>query len=110
MKRKKDIKDEINEFLEDWGTDSIISFLRDIIPLFELFDVEDENDWVEKQVGGDESNVATIRLIRTVYLVSRIAEFHAGKLCSLKIKYPTLWKRMELSSLGEREVPEIPKE
>jgi hypothetical protein len=68
-------------------------FLRDIIPLFELYDVEDENDWVKEAVG--ESNERNVRLIRTVYLVSRIAEFHTGVLASLKMNFKDLYKRME---------------
>lgn len=67
--------------------------MRDIIPLFELYDVEDEDDWVENAVGKE--NERNVRLVRTVYLVSRIAEFHAGKLCNLKIKFPNLHNKME---------------
>lgn len=69
------------------------SFLREIIPLFELYDVEDETDWVKDEVG--EENERNVRLIRTVYLMSRIAEFHTDRLCTLKIKFRDLWRRME---------------
>jgi len=100
--KRKSIEQEINDFLDDWGCKEMTSFLRDIIPLFELYDVEDEDDWVEQTVGGDEENVRTVRLIRTVYLVSRIAEFHAGKLCSMKIKYKDLWRRMEKEGTVEQ--------
>lgn len=93
MAKKKSIEDEINDFLNDWGCKEMIAFLRDIIPLFELYDVEDENDWVKQKVG--EEDERNVRLIRTVYLVSKIAEFHAGKLCSLKMRYKDLWKKME---------------
>lgn len=68
-------------------------FLRDIIPLFDLYDVEDDSDWVKDAVG--EEDLQNVRLIRTVYLVSRIAEFHAGVLASLKINFKDLYKRME---------------
>lgn len=102
MGKRKSIEQEINDFLDDWGCKEMTSFLRDIIPLFELYDVEDEDDWVEQTVGGDEENVRTVRLIRTVYLVSRIAEFHAGKLCSMKIKYKDLWRRMEKEGTVEQ--------
>lgn len=103
MARKKTIEQEINDFLENWDCKQQIAFLRDIIPLFELYDVEDEDDWVEKQVGGDEENVRNIRLIRTVYLVSRIAEFHAGNLCGINIHFKNLWKRMEKVNEGQRD-------
>lgn len=94
MAKKKTIEEQINEALDDWDCNQQIAFLRDIIPLFELYDVEDEDDWVEKKVGGDAENVRTVRLIRTIYLISRIAEFHTGKLVSFKCKYPGLYKKM----------------
>lgn len=102
MRKKKDLNDLINEFLEVWDCRAMTTFLRDIIPLFELYDVEDEDDWVEKKVGGDAENVRTIRLIRTVYLMSRIAEFHAGKLCNLNFNFKSLWQKMEKEGLGEQ--------
>ncbi len=94
MAKKKDLNQTINDALDDWDCKQMIAFLRDIIPLFELYDVEDEDDWVEKEIGGGEENVRSVRLIRTVYLVSRIAEFHTGKLVSFKCKYPGLHKKM----------------
>ena len=93
MKKKKTLEYEINQFLENWDADQMTSFLRDIIPLFELYDVEQEEDWVKDAVG--ESNERNVRLIRTVYLISRIAEFHAGRLCTIKMQYRDIWKRME---------------
>jgi len=92
---KKTVEEDINRFLEDWGPKQLLAFLRDVIPLFELYDVVDEDDWVEKQVGGGKENVRTVRLVRTVYLISRLCEFHTGKMVSTRAKYPELWKRME---------------
>lgn len=99
MKKKKTLEEDINEFLDAWDCNQIISFLKDIFPLFQLYDVDDKNDWVEKEVGGDEENIRTVRLIRTVYLVSKIAEFHAGKLCSIKINFKDIYKRMEKNGI-----------
>ena len=93
MKLKKTLEEEINEFLEVWDCKQLTTFLRDIIPLFELYDVEDEADWVKDAVG--ESNERNVRLIRTVYLVSIIAENHAGILCSIKMKFKNIFKRMQ---------------
>ncbi len=93
MKKKKTLEDEINEFLEYWNADQICAFLRDIIPLFELYDVEDEDDWVADAVGTN--NERNVRLIRTVYLVSRIAEFHAGKLCGVKMNFKEIYRKIE---------------
>jgi len=93
MGKKNTVEEDINAFLEKWDGDQMCSFLRDIIPLFELYDVDEEDDWVREAVGqSDERNV---RLIRTVYLISRIAEFHAGILCSIKMNFKDLYKRME---------------
>ena len=93
MGRKKTLEQEINEFLQYWDSDQMCAFLRDIIPLFELYDVEDENDWVSAAVG--EENERNVRLIRSVYLISRIAEFHSGKFASIRINFKNLYRRME---------------
>lgn len=92
-KKKKDLETEINDFLQKMDCDRLTSFLRDIIPLFELYDVEDESDWVTDSVG--QENERNVRLIRTVYLMSRIAEFHAPLLATLKFNFKNLYKRME---------------
>jgi hypothetical protein len=94
-KQKKTVEQEINEFLEHWDQRAMSDFLYDILPLFELYDVDDENDWVSQTLNGDEEETRTVRLIRTVYLISRIAEFHAGKLCSIKTYFKDLHVRME---------------
>lgn len=99
MKKKKNLEQEINEFLEYWGCDQMSAFLRDIIPIFELYDVDGEDDWVADAVGDE--NTQNVRLIRTVYLVSRIAEFHAGKLCSISIKFKDIYRRLEKESIVE---------
>ena len=95
MSKKKDLNDLINEFLEIWDCESMTKFLEDVIPVVELYYVLENEDWVEKEVGGDEENVQNIRLIRTAYLMSRISDFHCGKLCSLRYNFKDLWKRME---------------
>ena len=89
---KSRIEEEINEFLETWDCKQQMDFLKEIIPLVELYDVEEENDWVKDAVGKD--NERNVRLIRTVYLVSRIAEFHVGKLCFIKTHFKDLYKRL----------------
>jgi hypothetical protein len=97
--KKQDLEDEINAFLDVWNCDAMTRFLRDIIPLFELYDVDEQDDWVEHAVGKDDER--TVRLIRTVYLVSRIAEFHAGKLCDIKYRFKNLWTKMEKRGYAE---------
>lgn len=90
---RKTIEEEINDALGIWDAPQLTAFIRDIIPLFELYDVEDESDWVAEAVG--EENERNVRLIRTVYLLSRIAEFHTGKLALMKIHFKDLYSRME---------------
>jgi hypothetical protein len=90
---RKTLEEEINEFLETWNATRMCDFLRDISPLFDLYDVEEENDWVKQVVG--ESDERNVRLIRTVYLISRIAEFHTGTLAKIKTNFRDLYLRME---------------
>jgi hypothetical protein len=90
---KKDLQQEINEFLELFDIKSLISFLECIIPLTELYDVDESDDWVEQKVGKDE--VSTIRMIRTVYLISKLAEVSGGKLATARARFPNLWRRLE---------------
>ena len=90
---KKDLQQEINEFLEIFDVNSLISFLECTIPLTELYDVEENSDWVEDHVGKDQAS--TVRMIRTVYLISKLSEFHGGKLATIKMRFKNLWKRLE---------------
>lgn len=93
LTKKRSLEVQINEFLNYFDCQKLTAFLRDIIPLFELYDVEDEDDWVKEAVGED--NERNVRLIRTVYLMSKIAENHAGVLASIKINYKNFWQRLE---------------
>lgn len=98
--RKLKLEQELIEFTKLWNCEELVAFLRDIIPLFELYDIEDEKDWVEEAVGEEDSR--NVRMIRMIYLVSKIADFHAGRLCRLNSEHKRLWKRMEdhVASLG----------
>lgn len=89
----KNIEYDIERFLEVWSGDKQIAFLRDVIPLFELFDIEDESDWVEEAVGKE--NERNVRLIRTVFIMSKLADLHSGTLATLRCRFPGLWKKME---------------
>lgn len=95
---KKDLNVLINEFLDSWDCKQHMRFLEDMIPLLELYDVDEEVDWVKDAVGAE--NERNVRLIRTVYLVSRIAEFHAGNLASIRSHFRDLYKRMEKEGLS----------
>jgi len=99
--KKQSLEEEINHFLDRWDYKEQIQFLQDIVPLVELYNVDEDDDWVEKAVGGDIENVRNVRLIRTVYLMSKLAEFHAGKLCMINIEFKNLWKRIEKNEKGD---------
>ncbi len=92
---KKKIEDEINDFLNIWNVKELISFLNNIIPLCELYDVDENDDWVEKELKENSDHIRNVRLIRTVYLLSKIAENHSGLLVMSKIHHKNLWKRLE---------------
>lgn len=97
---KKTLEQQIEEFLNLWDCEAMQAFLKDIIPLFELYDCNEENDWVRDAVG--EESERNIRLIRTVYLVSKIAETHAGKLCKIKMEFKDIYKKMERAGNDNR--------
>lgn len=90
---KHSVDVDIHRFLELWPRETLVSFLSDVVKLFELYNVDDQDDWVADEVG--QENVQNVRFIRTVYLISRIAELHAGKLCKIKIELKELYRRME---------------
>lgn len=104
--KHRTLEEEINAFIDNWDWKQQVEFLKDIIPLFDLYDVSDEDDWVKEKIGNDEENLRTVRLIRTVYLVSKIAYFHASKMCSINVEFKDLWKKMEKHSIGQEECTE----
>jgi hypothetical protein len=69
------------------------TLLKDIIPMVELYNIDENNDWLEAEVGKE--NKTTVRLARTMYLLSKLAHNNAGKLCRVNCAYPKLWQRME---------------
>jgi len=92
-KPKKPIEDEINELLGIVDMDCINLFFKELYYLFALFDVDEKDDWLEKLVGP--SNVREVRLIRTCYIASRLAEHFSSKFCSIKAHHPKFWERLQ---------------
>lgn len=90
---KPTIQQEISEFLKSWDCTKQVAFLRDIMPIFELYDVDQHADWLSNTIA--EEDITAVRLVRTVYLISRIAEFHAGDLCLIKANFRNLYKKLE---------------
>lgn len=91
--RKENIQDEINEFLQIWTHKELVSLLKDLLPLWELYDVDENDDWLKDLVG--EENEQNVRIIRTVYLISIIAERHSGSLSLIKLRHKNLFQRLE---------------
>lgn len=89
---KKTLEQEINEFFNVWGFKEMSVFFESVIPIIDLFDPENEKE-IENLVGKeDEINV---KLIRTIYLMSKFAELHGSKMYVLNTKFKGLWKRLE---------------
>lgn len=90
------IDKEINAFLTEWDAKTFAAFLKDVLPVVEMYDVDDSGKLtVDHLVEGDQHHRDTVIMVRTVYLMSRIADFHAGKLLSLRVAFKGLWKRLE---------------
>lgn len=91
--KKTNLEHKLNDFLSVWDLESMQRFLIDSIPIIELYEGIGEKEWLKEEVG--EEDELNVRLIRTVYLISRLADFHAGRLCTIKAKFPSLWKKLE---------------
>lgn len=93
MKSKFTIEEEINQALDYWDVNHMTSLLEDLIEIYRIY--ETDEDWSIDNL--KEENYVTVRLIRTVYLISKLADNHAGALAVFKSKFPKLWKRIEKS-------------
>ncbi len=90
MRKKKTVNDEINEFLEYWGSEGVVMFMEDVVPLLNMY--SQDTDYLSEEQCDNERNV---RLVRTVYLLSIIAENHATKINYVNSKFMGLSKRIE---------------
>lgn len=90
----KTIEQEINEFYELWPVEKFTLFFQDIAEILELYDVDEDDDWVKNAIEKEEE-ASIVRLIRTVYLFSRFAENHSATLARIKVHHKNLWKRLE---------------
>lgn len=92
--KKKSLDEHITQFLEDFKLSDMIDFMEAIYPIIELYETMlEEKDWVVEQVGAE--NAHNVRIIRTVYLFSRLADFYSGRLCLLSARHKGLWRKME---------------
>lgn len=94
MKAKITLEQEINKFLEYFDDDDMLNFLHLIFEISELYDVDEKDDWVRDSIKENE-NADHVRMIKTAYLLSKMADFHTGKICMIKTSFSGLWKRMD---------------
>lgn len=95
--KKKPIEELLEDAIKVWGIDEMMSFLQDIFEIYKLYDVDPDDDWMQS-LGED---YQTIRLIRSIYLISKLSENHAGKLCAFSVKFPKLHKKLESVALED---------
>lgn len=89
--KKKTLEEEINEFYNFYTIDELNSLIHYVRQLADIYD--DSNDeWIEAL---EEEDNKGLLFARTAYLISKISDFHAGKLATVKFKFKDLWKRME---------------
>lgn len=95
----KNIDQELHEFLSEWDVKSFSAFLKDVMPITELYQLDDDDTLsLQKYIDGDQEHVDTVIMVRTAYLMSRFVDFHAGKLLSLRTSFRGFWKRLEESA------------
>ena len=93
MKNKKTVEQEINEFFDILNEKETLNLLTHMFFVFELYDVEEDDGWLAECLAKED--IHNVRMIRTVYLLSKIADLYAGKFCEIKIKFKGLWQRLE---------------
>lgn len=93
-RKKRDLEEEIHDFMDVWDKHKVAALLRDMIPFFELYHIDQEG---AKELEEYEGKIyeAQVRILRTVYLLSKFAYIHAGRLCLLNAHFKDLWLRME---------------
>jgi len=93
MKDKNSLEYKLEKAIEFWDLKKLTQMLCDFYDIYELFDVDKDNDWIKNEVG--EENTTNVRFVRMIYLISRIADHHTGDLAIFKSQFPKLWEKME---------------
>jgi hypothetical protein len=91
-----DFEEEMGKVLGIYRCDQLISLFEDFFEIVKLYNVDETDDWVKDVVAEDD--VRNVRLIRTVYLLSKLAHNHSDMLKRVKRVAPGLWQRMEKES------------
>lgn len=93
MKKKLSLDEQLNEIMQLFDFESMCDLMKCLAELFKIYNVDDEDDWIEKLVGKD--NLQNVVRVRTVYILSKIADTHASKFSTCKIRFGGVWKQLE---------------
>lgn len=99
---KKDLQSQINEVLEVWDMPQQERFIRDVVPILDLYyNIGQDMEMFEKEE--NVMDAATVRLVRSAYLLSKLSERHSAKIATIKMIAPDLWRRMEKETNNGKE-------
>lgn len=83
----------VNGILRIFGPDQLTDLLRTTWELYDLYGRDEEGDWVEDAVGIE--NVDEVRLSRTAYILSSLADQNAKLFDKINKRYPGFYKLAE---------------
>lgn len=86
------IEKKLQEFFEIMPHEKLTRFAEMSAQLLEIFQAYEDCDWDEIMANEDTRNV---KIIRTVYIMSRIAEEYSGVLSIVRVKYKDFWRLLD---------------
>ncbi len=96
---KNTLGDDVNGILSLFGPDHLQDIMTQMWELYDLYGRDEEGDWVADAVG--EGNVREVRLARTAYVLSAIADAHSKALGKIKSRFPGFHKQAEKLAIHE---------
>lgn len=93
MPGKNNLGDCVNGILKIFGPDQLTDLLRTTWELYDLYGRDEDGDWVEDAVGIE--NVDEVRLARTAYILSALADHNAKLFDKINKRYPGFYKLAE---------------
>lgn len=87
-----EIEKKLQEFFQIMPHEKLIGFAELAAELLEVFQAYEDCDWDEIMANEDTRNV---KIIRTVYIMSRLAEDYSGTLALVRVKYKDFWRKLE---------------
>lgn len=99
----KDVDDKINKeldrFLDVCSIEEMFNIAKDAVPLVELHEMMEGYELIDDEE--EKQEVSAQLFVRVIYLLSKFAHLHAGKLCVIKSVFPDLHKRLENITVSE---------